>query len=388
MMKKVIFAFFIFTLALSCFSFAFAEGPQPQTGEKIEIKFFYKSTCPLCLQAKEFLADLERQYPEVTVERFNVFERGSIESLKQLYQEYEVPRIEQGLVPVIFTKERYFVSFNQAIAQEIEGCIQNCIAGRIGGQEVKHRISLPIIGQIDPAKYSLLSLAVVLGFFDGFNVCSLGALALILGLVLVLRSRKKVLAFGGIFIITTAVIYGLLIVLWYQVFAFLAPYLRLMEILIGLLGVGGGVYFLKSFLRSKKQGPTCEVGTGKGIMARFSSRMQQTFEQGGSILVLLGGVLLFAAVITIVEFPCSAAVPVFFAGILASSKLPVFSYLLYIAIFILFYMLDEIIVFLVAVFTMTIKLASKKFVTWVMLAEAIVLFLLGAYYLFGFLIFH
>ncbi len=106
-----------------------------------------------------------------------------------------------------------------------------------------------------------------------------------------------------------------------------------------------------------------------------------------SILALMVSVLLFAAVITVVEFPCSAAVPGFFAGILAKSGLSSVQYLSYIALFVLFYMFDEIIVFLLAVFTMTVKLASKRFISWITLIEAIVLFLLGAYYLFGFLIF-
>jgi hypothetical protein len=93
--------------------------------------------------------------------------------------------------------------------------------------------------------------------------------------------------------------------------------------------------------------------------------------------------LLFAGVITVVEFPCSAAIPLFFAGILAKAQLPAINYLIYIAIFIFSYMLDEIIVFLIATFTMTVKLASPKFVIWITLAEAVILFLLGAYYLFG-----
>ena len=45
------------------------------------------------------------------------------------------------------------------------------------------RQNIPLIGEIDLAKYSLPAQAVVLGFFDGFNVYSLGALVLILGLV-------------------------------------------------------------------------------------------------------------------------------------------------------------------------------------------------------------
>ena len=227
----------------------------------------------------------------------------------------------------------------------------------------------------------------VLGVLDGFNVCSLGALVLILGLVLALRSRKKVLIFGGLFILTTAIVYGFLIVLWYQIFSFLVPYIRIMEILIGILGIGGGIYFLKEFIKFRKQGPTCEIKGRKQMMSKFSSKFQKSLQESGNILLLSGLVLLFAGIVTIVEFPCSAALPVIFAGVLAQSGLPAFSYLLYIAFYLLFYMLDEIIVFLIAFFTMKIWLASSRITTWIILVQAIILFGLGAYYLFGFYLF-
>lgn len=117
-------------------------------------------------------------------------------------------------------------------------------------------------------------------------------------------------------------------------------------------------------------------------MAKFSSRFQNSLKNSSDIFLLLGSVLLFAGVITIIEFPCSALLPVAFAGVLAQSGLSTFQYLLYIAIFLIFYMLDEIIVFLIAFFTMKIWLASNKAITWITLAEAVILLGLGIYYIF------
>jgi len=222
-----------------------------------------------------------------------------------------------------------------------------------------------------------------LGFFDGFNVCSLGALVLILALLLNLGSRKRVLLFGGLFIITASVIYAFLILIWYQLFSILSSYLKAMEILIGLLGLGGGIYFFKQFIKFRKFGPACEAIQGDGLVSKFSSKIQETLRGSKGILAGLVGVFLFATVITIVEFPCSAILPVFFAGSLANAGISAFQEFLYISIYILFYMLDEIIVFLIALFTMKIRLASNKFVIWLSLIEAIVLSAFGLYYLSG-----
>ncbi len=376
-MKKKCLFILIFVLIFSIFDFVSAQ-------EQVEIDFFYSPTCPYCIKEGKFLSELEKEYPEIKINRMVSFE--NIELLREFYQKYEVPKREQGLVPITFTQERYFLGFNEEIGKQIEACIKDCLAGSANKEKNENMISLPVLGKIDPGRYSLAGLAVVLGFFDGFNVCSLGALVLILGLVLILRSRKKIMLFGGLFILVTAVVYGLLILLWYQLFALLAPYLRAMEIFIGLLGVGGGIYFLREFIRMRRQGAVCEPGKNNSIISKFSSKIQTAFKDNKSILALVLGILLFAAVITIVEFPCSAAVPVFFAGALAQAQLPAISYLFYIALFLLLYMIDEIIVFLIAIFTMNIKLASFKFTTYITLIEAVVLFALGIYYLFGFLI--
>ncbi len=398
-MKKFVFVVFIFIFLFNAFDFAlpseaFSEGGLAQENQ-VEIDFFYSSTCPHCAKEKKFLTELGEEYSEIKVNELLFSE--NIKLLISLYQEYNVLSKDQGYVPIVFVGDKYFLGFDEKIEKNIENCIwgliegnsqEPCEPGEKSEQEtltpidLEEGVDLPIVGKINLEKYSLPVLAVVLGILDGFNVCSLGALVLILGLVLAIKSRKKTLLFGGIFIVTTAIVYGLLIVIWYHIFSFLIPYMRIMQILIGLLGIGGGIYFFKEFLKFKKHGPTCEIGAGRRIMAKFSSKFQYSLKNSSNIVLLLGSILLFAGIITIIEFPCSAVVPVAFAGVLAQSGLSTLRYLLYIAIFLVFYMLDEIIVFLVAFFTMKIWLASSKAVTWITLLEAIILLALGFYYLF------
>jgi len=390
-MKNWLFFILIPIFLFSFFDFTLASENQ------IEVDFFYSRTCPHCAKENNFLSELEDKYPEIKINRFEISEKGNADLLMDFYQKYNVPKEMQGRVPITFIEEEYFSGFDEETGEEIENCIL-----RLMGEETEKPcqceqcqgdstfvgsdkgIKLPFIGKIDISKYSLPALAVILGTLDGFNVCSLGALILILGLVLGLRSRKKVLIFGGIFIVTTALVYGILIFVWYKIFSFFAPYLKIMEILIGVLAIGGGIYFLKEFIKFRKKGPTCEANAGNKIATKFSSKFQDLFQKSTNIFLLIGAILLFAAIITIVEFPCSAAVPLVFSSILVQSQLSTFSYLFYIALFLVFYMLDEIIVFLIAFFTMKIWFSSNKVITWITLLEAIILFLLGFYYLFGF----
>jgi thiol-disulfide isomerase/thioredoxin len=351
----------------------------------VKIDFFYSPTCPHCAKEEVFLDDLQTRHPEITINRYSVTEAGNIDLLKEFYNNYNVSKEYYGMVPATFTNSKYFIGFNDDIAKNIEECIEECqINGGQGNVSIVNMeggIKLPLIGEINIKDYSLPVLAVVLGSLDGFNVCSLGALVLILGLVLAMRSRRKTLIFGGLFILTTAVVYGLLIIIWYQIFFLLIPYARIMEVLIGLLGIGGAIYFFKQFLNFRKYGPTCGITPGQSLMSKFSSKFQNLMNNSGNLFLLIFFVFIFAAIITIIEFPCSAVVPVAFAGILAQSGLSTVSYMLYISVFIFFYMLDEIIVFLIAFFTMKIWLSSSNIVTWITLLEAIILLSLGIYYI-------
>jgi glutaredoxin len=380
-MKKILFAAFLF-LFLAAPAFIFAQEPV-----KVEINFFYSPTCPHCAKEEKFLDDLQTRYPDITITRYSVNESKNIDLLKQYYKDYDVPQEYQGMVPATFTNSKYFVGYSDDIAKKIEECIKECQMGsssKINTSiiDLEGNISMPLLGKINVKKYSLPLLTVILGILDGFNVCSLGALVLILGLVLAMRSRFKTLLFGGIFILTTAVIYGILISVWYKIFSLLTPYMMIMEILIGLLGVGGGIYFLKQYLKFRKYGPTCEVDTGKGMITKFSEKFHSV-KDSASVILLLGMVFIFAGVITIIEFPCSAVIPVAYAGILAQSNLSTVVYLLYISLYLFFYMFDEIVVFLIAFFTMKVWLSSTKVTTWITLTEALILFILGVYYLYA-----
>ena len=374
-MKNWFFAILVLCSGLANFNFIFAK-------EKIEIYFFYSLTCPHCAREKVFLEKLKEKYPEIDIKKFAISERKNVKLLKEFYENYKVPSQIQGYVPITFVGEKYFWGFNEKIGQDIESYILKLIEKTPPEEQPpkEELIEIPIFGKIDPKKFSLPILAVILGFFDGFNVCSLGALVLILAIVLALKSRNKILISGGTFILTTGIVYGILIILWYKLFLALSLYLRKMEILIGILAILGAIYFLREFFKFKKRGPVCEFG---GISQKLSQKFQKVFEKRAGILTLVTAVFLFAFIITIVEFPCSAVLPVIFASILSKAQVSIFLSLLYIGIFLFFYLLDEIIVFLIAVFTMKLWIASPKFVTFLNLVCSIMLFFLGIYYLFG-----
>lgn len=132
--------------------------------------------------------------------------------------------------------------------------------------------------------------------------------------------------------------------------------------------------------KCQKAGLACEFG---GFSQKLGQRLQNVLQSRQGILTLILAIFLFAAAVTVIEFPCSAVLPVLFAGILSQAQLSHLGNIAYIGLFIFFYLLDEIIVFLIAVWTMKVWITSPKFVTWLNLAAAIILLLLASYYIFG-----
>jgi thiol-disulfide isomerase/thioredoxin len=374
MTQKILLAsiFSLFVILLSG-SVVLAEQTQ-------QIDFFYSETCPFCLKEKSFLDDLKNKYPDLIINFYSLSNGDNVNLLKEKLIEKDAIR-DFGTVPITFVGDKLFLGFDNkegigAKIIEASGITENIDNSN---PENNSEIYIPFMGEVNVANYSLPMLAMFLGTLDGFNICSLGALVLILGLSLMLGSRKKIALYGGIFLITTALIYAFLIFLWFKLFSTISTYVVLFEFLIGAIGVAGGVYFFREYFRMKRFGVTCD-SSGLPIIGKFSRKIQKAFEEKGGILAIIGGVIIFAAVITIVEFPCSAAIPVMFAGLLADAGVSEALYISYLSIYIVFYLLDEIIVFTIAVLKMSIWLTSPKFVKGVTLVEGITLLFLGLFY--------
>lgn len=393
--KKIIFLVLLFLVGVFCFgnNFSFQadnslkaslplaeanESSESESSSVLEVNLFYSETCSHCADEIDFLNKIKSKYQEVEFNYYSIAEEKEL--LNSFYKEYNVSKKEVGIVPVTFIGNDYLLGFNESKAKQIEKTIKEELKGENGSLQ-EDVVQLPIIGEINTQNYSLPALAVIMGALDGFNVCSLGALVLILSLVLGFRDRKKTLLLGGIFLFTTGIVYGILIFLWYKLFSFLNAYLQILQILVGILALVGGGYFLKQFIKSKKEGVSCDFSDTK-VVKKLTEKVEDSLKNSKRILVMVGSIFLFALAITVVEFPCSAAVPVVFAGILAQAELSQAVYIMYLSIFVIFYLLDEIIVFLIAVLSRKVWVMSPKVSLWFNLIGAILLFGLGLYYLF------
>jgi len=382
-MKKLIFIILFLSLIFSSFNFAFvypvgyvaaATDSFGAQNEKLEIYFFYSSICPHCVKEKEFLQELKEKYPEIEIKEYEiVYNSENQKLLSEFYQKYQVPEKEKGYVPVTFTSTKYFIGFNEQIAQEIESCIRECL---IGEKPILQKIRLPIFGEIDVSKMSLPALTVIFGVLDGLNPCAMWVLIFLLTLLINTRSRKRMWLIAGTFILASGIIYFLILSAWLKLFL-LISYVNLTRILIGILALGVGIWQIKNFI-------TFHPGVCKvlGLSSRIEQKLKLK-ERAEKIATspltfgIIGGLIVLALGVNLVEFFCSSGFPAIYTRILALNTVGKLSYHLYLLLYTFVFMLDDLIIFSLAIITLSKIGFTEKYNYWATLIGGLLMLILG-----------
>ena len=358
--------------------FVFADEGELEQEDKLKVHFFEDRLCPVCRDQKDFMLEIQDEYPEMELHIYSI---SDTEKLHEIADKYEIE--EYGIMaPTTFIGENFF-QFRDFTSRH-EQMIIDALEGEIVEDDCC-MVKIPILNiEVDIRNWSLPAITVVLGSLDGFNVCSLGALILILSIVIKFEDRRKTFFYGGLFIVASALIYGVLVFTWGRLFETLVGQLEILRIIVGLAALTGAIFFSRDFFKFLKSGPVCESGNSK-LKNTATNRVVKAFEDPKTgAWFLISSLIFFAAVITLVELPCSIGLPIAFTGVLAERALSLPVYTSYIILYLFFYMLIELIVFTGAVLTKKLWFAGSRIITFVTFLGAVVLFYLAFYYLFSF----
>jgi len=369
MEKKIwlIFSLIIFIIFSLKADFVLAKENQ------IEIYFFYNAICPHCKKAKEFLRDLKKKYPEIKLKEYELlYNLKNQEILSQFYKKYQIPKKDKGYVPIIFTPTEYFVGFNEKIAKDIERCIKECLIGQ--EKPIPQKIKIPFFGEIDISQISLLTLTVILGALDGLNPCAMWVLLFLITLLINIRSRKRMWLIGGTFILASGVIYYLILTAWLNLFLVIR-YINLTRILIGLFAIGVGIWQIKNFITYHPN--ICKILNWKSKIKIELKERAEKIVTSPLALAMIGGLIVLALGVNLIEFFCSAGLPAIYTKILSLNPLSPLSYYLYLLVYTFVFMLDDLIVFSLAVITLNKIGFTEKYNYWATLIGGLLIFILG-----------
>ncbi len=171
----------------------------------------------------------------------------------------------------------------------------------------------------------------IIAIIDGFNPCTLWALTFLLVLLVsVSHSRKRIFAVGYTFVGVVFLIYFLFMAAWLNVFLFLG-YFDPIRIAVGCLALVAGAINMKEFFFFRKGVTLMIQEKYKARLMRRLEKMKELIKKGSFPVLILASVVL-AAFASLIELPCTAGWPVIYTKILAekvfAKGLIYYSYLL------------------------------------------------------------
>jgi len=198
------------------------------------------------------------------------------------------------------------------------------------------------------------------------------ALVFLITLLFHMKDRRKMWILGGTFILVSGIVYFLFLAAWLNVM-FVLGGLGWMRAVIGLVALGGGGWYLYEW---KTAPPAGCVVTNESQKERLLERMRGAIGQK-SFLLSLGGIIVVAVLINAVELVCSAGLPAVYTQIIALHDLPFWAYYGYLLLYVLFFMLDDMIVFGAAMATLRLTGINAKYTRISHLIGGILMIIIG-----------
>jgi glutaredoxin len=302
---------------------------------------FFQPDCPHCHRAIEFL----KTQADIAYDLHDIATVDGERLLESVVKELAIAEANLG-VPLFVYGHRYLIGFDSAetTGRELRDLITK--AESTAPRAMPQSIRLPIFGEIDPSHYSLFALTAVMALADGFNPCAMWVLIYLISLIAGLQEREKIWWLVGTFVLASGILYFLFMTAWLNTFL-LIGYVRPLTQFIALAAIGFGIDHLYEVVWNRGV-VTCEVGDVEQRQ-RTMHRIRDivTAPIGVASLALVVG-LAFA--INSVEFLCSAALPAMYTHMLALMDLSNAAYYGYITLYVLFFMLDDFLIFGLAAF--------------------------------------
>jgi cytochrome c biogenesis protein CcdA/thiol-disulfide isomerase/thioredoxin len=360
-----------------------------QADNEVVIYFFWGDGCPHCAKAKPVLEGLATQYPSVKLYEFEIYYN---EDNQKLFSDMgAVYGIEPRYVPTILIGDMVWEGYTDEFSQEITSFVERSLvegsvdkgAAVIEGKgyipfgasatavaptpaptktpgestaDNTNTRKLPLFGEVDFSKMGLFLSTALIAFVDGFNPCSLWVLSMLLAITMHTGSRKKVLVIGLVFLTVTAAIYALFIAGLFTVLK-VVSFVGWIQVVVALVALFFGLVNIKDYF-FYKEGVSFTISDDQkpGIY----QRIRKVMDAGDSWWGLIGGTVVLAAGVSLVEFTCTAGFPVLWTNLVSSQQVTTITFVMLLLLYMLIYQLDELGIFLVAAFTLKSSRIEEK----------------------------
>ncbi len=370
--------------------------------DTVRVYLFYGDGCPHCAEEKKFLASIKDDYENVEFVYYEVWYNS--ENSGFLSKVKDKLNIERSGVPVTVIGETTFVGYSSSLEGRIKRAIEfykdneyvDAVKGIKEGTYVRKdeedvddfteqeeesdedsTVDVPLFGKLNLKNVSLGTAALVLGLIDGFNPCAMWVLLFLISMLIGMKDRKRMWIIGLTFLGSSAFVYMLMMLSWLNIAVEISTSIIVRNI-IAMIAVGGGIVNLYNFFKHQDSG--CSVVDEKKRKNVFSKIKKFTKEK--SLFLALVGTVALAFSVNIIELACSAGLPLVYTQLLAINGIKGFSSFLYVLLYIIFFLLDDMVIFFAAMKTMEVTGISTKYSKYSHLIGGILMVMIGLLLLF------
>ena len=238
---------------------------------------------------------------------------------------------------------------------------------------ISYKVKLPLIGEVKLKNLTLPLVTVVIGLADGFNPCAMWVLLFLISMLIGMKDKKRMWILGSTFLLTSALIYLIFMMSWLNLANLLISVVWV-RVIIAIVSLVGGIINLRGYIKHRKVSG-CDVVDDKKRNKIITRIKKFTTEKNFWLAIL--GVIVLAISVNVVELACSAGLPVMFIEILSLNNLTAIEEIIYIVLYMLFFLLDDFVVFVIAMTTLSLTGVSSKYGNLSKLIGGILMLLIG-----------
>ena len=368
--------------------FTFFVGLNFISAKDVNLYLFHSSTCPHCKEEREYLKKIVKKYDYLKVKEYEIHD-----SIMVTQKVKDGLDIKESYVPITVIGSDYIIGFSKNTEDDIEYLIEeyhnhntcDVVSKIIKDEDIKDCIkqnkvvnkkdekTIPLLGKINVKKVSLPLISIVIGLVDGFNPCAMWVLLFLITMLINMKNRKRMWILGFTFILSSALVYLLFMLAYLNVATALLQ--TWFKFVIAIVALVGGIINLKSYFDSLKKDDGCNVTDAKK-RRKIVIKIKKILSEKSFILAILG-IIVLAFSVNLIELACSAGLPVLFTQIIAMNNVNIIATTIYFALYLLFFMIDDIIIFSIAMITFKVTGISNKYSKYSHLIGGIIMLLIG-----------
>ena len=388
-MKKLLYV-------LILFSFLFINTVSVNAKEKVTIYFFHGRGCPHCAEEEKFLDSLKTKYDNIVIKDYEVWYND--ENKKLMDKVKKELKTESSGVPFTVISDVGTIGYTDSIGRKLERLVdfysteksidavklieegkykpaeKNKFKEKEKEEDEPTTFNFPFIGKVKARNLSLISATIAIGLVDGFNPCAMWVLIFLISILVTMKDRKKMWWLGGTFLLTSAICYFLILLFWSGITEALNGFNPLyLKLIIAIVALIGAVINIRAFIISDDSG--CVVVDDKKRKPIIQKIKKYTTEKSFKAGII--GIALLALSVNLIELACSAGLPAMFTGLLGINDIAIPKSLWYIFVYTLAFMLDDVIIFIIAMKTMKVAAISSKYNKYSHLVGGLIMLIIG-----------